>query len=168
MAETFSDRPVIGRLRKLRETIREARPARTPEYEHEHENVVEYNESKDVETTDGRRLRLYYLGNRLVYVEDLGEAQPQTVEQTSTTTAEEAEVDIPPPPQLVKRERPRLRLFEGGVVGAVRKYVDSIAKERELELEALKAQVEHYKRVLQNPPKPKKPSESEARGGSHY
>jgi hypothetical protein len=79
------------------------------------------------------------------------------------------ESDLPLPPRLVKRERPKLKLFEGPrVIEAVRGYIGSLAEREKMENEYYRLRLEHYRRLLENPPKVKKESESEARGGSHY
>ena len=170
IGETFADRPILGRLRRLRETIRSEASTRAPSYEHE--NVIEYDAEKTFKTQDGRTIRVFYLNGKPVHIEELEEPIESVEVQQSQEPVESSrvEVETPLPPRLVKRERPKLKLFEGPrVIEAVRGYIGSLAEREKLETEYHRLRLEHYRRLLENPPKPKKPeSESEARGGSHY
>jgi hypothetical protein len=180
LGETLSDRPLIGAIRKIRQSLRGEASSRSPEYE----STIEYDTVKEVKTENGELLRVYYRNGQPVFVEQIGRVEkpetPQSPEAPRTVTVfgepsiatiskEQVEVEAPLPPRLVKRERLKLRLFEGPrVIEAVRGYIGSLAEREKLETEYHRLRLEHYRRLLENPPKVKKESESEARGGSHY
>jgi len=170
LGETLSDRPLIGAIRKIRQSLRGEASSRSPEYE-----SIEYDTAKTFKTQDGRTIRVFYLNGKPVHIEELEEP----VESVEAQKAQEPvkpetpdirmESDLPLPPRLVKRERPKLKLFEGPrVIEAVRGYIGSLAEREKMENEYYRLRLEHYRRLLENPPKVKKESESEARGGSHY
>jgi hypothetical protein len=160
LGETFADRPILGRLRRLRETLRgESASSRSPTYE----STIEYDESREVETTDGALLRIYYRDGQPVYVEQIGRVEKPESQQPKESVKAEVEVETPLPPRLVKRERPRL------IEGPIRRYLDSVVRERELETQYQELRLQHFKRLLESPPPSKtKQSESETREGMKY
>jgi hypothetical protein len=168
MAETFSDRPVIGRLRKLRQTLR-GEASTHPEYE----STVEYDEEKTFKTQDGKTIRVFYLNGRPVHIEEVAEAPstPGVIGEPSIVTIpkERVEVEAPLPPKLIERKPPSIKLLEKPrIIGSLREYANLMTKEKQLELEYQQTRLEYYRRMLQNPPSKTKQAEEEKRGGSHY
>jgi hypothetical protein len=144
----------------LRETIR-GEASTHPKYE----STIEYDTVKTFKTQDGRTIRVYYLNDKPVHIEELEEPIEGVGSQKAQEPVESShvEVETPLPSRLVKRERPRL------IEGPLRKYIDSVVRERELETQYQELRLQHFKRVLESPPPSKtKQSESETREGSKY
>jgi hypothetical protein len=139
----------------------ESTSSRSPEYE----STIEYDTAKTFKTQDGKLIRVYYLNGKPVHIEELEEPVESMEAQKAQEPVESShvEVETPLPSRLVKRERPRL------IEGPIRRYLDSVVRERELETQYQELRLQHYRRVLESPPPSKtKQSESETREGMKY
>jgi hypothetical protein len=160
-------------IQRIRENIAGGEPIlplrRESSTHPEYESTVEYDEEKTFRTQDGKLIRVYYLNGKPVHVEELEEPVESVGSQKAQESIEASHVEIeaPLPSKLIKRERPRL--IEGPrVVGALRRYVDSLAQERELEVKYQQLRLQHFKRMLESPPPSKSRKESESMEGAKY
>ena len=155
----FENRPVLGALRDFRRKLRQWRftESRSQPVYTEQPSVVEYDETREVKTEDGKTLRLYLNQGRVIYVEELeaeqrSEEQEAEQEKTGDVRATVSQL----PSRLI--ERPQIRRRKG-ILQSLREYAETIVAERQLELEYQKFRLELLKRQVTRPPKREEKSE---------
>jgi len=161
----FENRPILGALRDFRRKLRQWRSAESrsqPVYA-EQPGIVEYDETREVKTEDGRVLRLYLNRGRVVYAEEIeqrpeSEQPPEKQEQVGDVRTIVSPEKLPP--RLIER---RPQIWRPSLVQALREYVQAVVEERKLETEYQRFRLEMLKRQVAQPRR----REEKARQGFH-